>query len=268
MLTIGESEPMKARRETLPYTYFLKWTALNKWYYGVCHAQGCHPSEFWKKYFTSSNHVENLLKEFGNPDFIQIRRTFKDAKRAIWWEKKVLLRMNVLNRVDSLNMNIAGSIIVSPLTYANIVQKRKEDQLKYNTHDQSKEKNPMWAKRWVTNGINNQVIKKDTPTPLGWRDGRITKTTVRKNKQQNLKLKNIVWITNGLENKIIHLNESIPEHWYRGHTVQDKNRLKASAHTIWITDGLANRKVHNDFLIPDGWHRGRSNSFTGRCRNK
>jgi hypothetical protein len=47
-----------------PYTYLIGWSHLNKWYYGRRTAKGCHPSELWVKYFTSSKSVKPRFHEF------------------------------------------------------------------------------------------------------------------------------------------------------------------------------------------------------------
>lgn len=259
---------MKANAETLPYTYFIKWTALNKWYYGVRYAKGCHPSEFWNKYFTSSTYVKKILNEFGNPDVIQIRKTFSSPEKSVEWEKKVLEKMKVLKRDDSLNMNIAGSIIISPEMYINIAQKRKSSRSSYNNWDTSKEKNPMWEKLWITNGTISKVVKKDAVIPDGWRAGRVMNSAKGENNYNSSSLKNTIWITNGIENKRINPNEIIPSDWYKGHTVKDSNTIRGSADTIWITNDIENKKIHKNSLIPNGWKRGRTNSFPGRWDKK
>ena len=58
-----------------PYTYLLGWSEHNTWYYGVRYAKGCHPSDIWKKYFTSSKHVKNFVKMHGDPDVIEDRKS-------------------------------------------------------------------------------------------------------------------------------------------------------------------------------------------------
>lgn len=90
------------------YTYLIGWSQQNKWYYGVRYAKGCKPSELWRTYFTSSQYVTLFRKRFGEPDIIQIRKTFTCKNKAILWENKVLKRMNVicdekwLNRTNNL----------------------------------------------------------------------------------------------------------------------------------------------------------------------
>lgn len=92
-----------------PYTYRITSKTTGQHYYGVRHAQGCHPSEFWIEYFTSSNHVRDLITRYGKDDFIiEIRKTFTSKKKAVLWERKVLKRLNVLNRDDWLNKHIPG----------------------------------------------------------------------------------------------------------------------------------------------------------------
>jgi hypothetical protein len=91
-----------------PYTYLIGWSQLNKFYYGVRFAKGCRPDDLWNSYFTSSKHVEKLRHEVGEPDIIQVRKTFADGEAALSWEHKVLQRMCVvkderfLNRYDGM----------------------------------------------------------------------------------------------------------------------------------------------------------------------
>lgn len=93
---------------TTPYTYLIGWTHLNKWYYGVRYAKGCNPTELWKTYFTSSKHVKEFRAINGEPDVVEIRKTFDCAKSSQRWENKVLKSMRVvsdekwLNKTDNL----------------------------------------------------------------------------------------------------------------------------------------------------------------------
>ena len=78
-----------------PYTYHIAWTGLNLHYYGVRYASDCHPNDFWNTYYTSSKVVCQYRETHGEPDVIEIRRTFKDSDTARAWESKVLRRLNV-----------------------------------------------------------------------------------------------------------------------------------------------------------------------------
>ena len=75
-----------------PYTYFIQWSKTGMKYYGVRYAKDCHPSDFWVTYFTSSDTVSEYVQEHGNPDIIQIRKTFDNTTRARLWEHTVLKR--------------------------------------------------------------------------------------------------------------------------------------------------------------------------------
>jgi len=87
-----------------PYTYLIGWTNHNKWYYGVRYAKNCNPADLWTKYFTSSKKVKAFRKMYGEPNIIQIRKTFKDSKSAKLWEDKVLRRMEVHIKDEWLNI--------------------------------------------------------------------------------------------------------------------------------------------------------------------
>jgi hypothetical protein len=88
-----------------PYTYLIGWSSHNKWYYGVRFAKNCHPSDFWKSYFTSSKKVKSLRKQIGDPDVIQIRKTFLSAEKARIWESKVIKRMGAPSKPEWLNQS-------------------------------------------------------------------------------------------------------------------------------------------------------------------
>jgi hypothetical protein len=93
---------------TIPFTYHIAWSNIDKHYYGVRYAKGCNPNTFWKTYFTSSKLVMEYRQKYGEPDVIEIRRIFNDVNRAIIWEHKVLRRLNVLNSKKWLNQSIGG----------------------------------------------------------------------------------------------------------------------------------------------------------------
>jgi hypothetical protein len=87
-----------------PYTYLVGWTQHKIFYYGSRYGKGCHPSDLWKKYFTSSKEVAKKRLELGEPDLVQVRRTFETPQQAMFWEKRVLRRMKTHRREDFLNI--------------------------------------------------------------------------------------------------------------------------------------------------------------------
>jgi NUMOD3 motif len=87
----------------IPYTYLIGWSNLNTYYYGVRYSKDCNPSDLWVTYFTSSDHVKEFRSLHGDPDIIQIRKTFNKPKDARLWECKVLKRMDVVNKQQWIN---------------------------------------------------------------------------------------------------------------------------------------------------------------------
>lgn len=87
----------------IPYTYLIGWSELNKYYYGRRTAKNCNPSELWKTYFTSSRLVKQFRLDNGEPDIIQVRRTFTDKKKCSLWECKFLERINAQHNSKFLN---------------------------------------------------------------------------------------------------------------------------------------------------------------------
>ena len=114
-----------------PYTYLIGWSKQNKFYYGVRYARNCDPSELWVTYKTSSKHVKNFISKHGNPDIIQIRKTFNTPDAARLWEHKVLRRLKVTSNDKYINQTDNISIQNSPehyeymAYYNSIVQKGK-----------------------------------------------------------------------------------------------------------------------------------------------
>lgn len=87
-----------------PYTYLIGWPEHGKYYYGARWCRNCHPSDLWVKYFTSSKVVAEKRQQWGEPPFIQVRRTFNVVDDAKNWEWRVLRRMNARSHEKLLNL--------------------------------------------------------------------------------------------------------------------------------------------------------------------
>lgn len=89
---------------TTPYTYLIKHIPTGKVYYGCRYAEGCHPSDLWITYKTSSKYVRELIEQYGAESFhFEVRKIFNDKNSCRMWESKVLRRMKVVSRDDFLN---------------------------------------------------------------------------------------------------------------------------------------------------------------------
>lgn len=95
----------KEKLPFIPFCYHLCWSPQNKHYYGVKYGQDSHPSVLWNPYKTSSNYVKQYIEEFGDPDIIEVRKTFIAWKEAVTWENKFLRKINAAFNEDWLNMS-------------------------------------------------------------------------------------------------------------------------------------------------------------------
>ena len=102
--TIQNNNFIHTTIDRTPYTYLIGWKALDKWYYGVRYGKGVHPSDLWVTYFTSSKHVKKFRELHGEPDIIEIRKTFDSIDSARNWEDKVIDRMNMVYSERFLNL--------------------------------------------------------------------------------------------------------------------------------------------------------------------
>ena len=100
---------MTKNKQYIPFTYLIGWSKHNIWYYGMRYAQNTTPDDLWSNYFTSSKYVKNFRIEYGEPDVIQVRKTFTTKEAAIKWEHTVLKRLKVLTLDKWLNKNIGGT---------------------------------------------------------------------------------------------------------------------------------------------------------------
>lgn len=96
--------------EYIPYTYLIGWSKLDKWYYGsqTSLIRKAHPSNLWTIYYTSSNYVKKFRELHGEPDVVQVRRTFKDRRSALMWEHKVLKKLKAHRSSRWLNQSVGG----------------------------------------------------------------------------------------------------------------------------------------------------------------
>lgn len=220
-----------------PFTYYLYWSNLDLHYYGVRFARNCHPSDLWTKYFSSSSYVNRLRKNYGDPDIIQIRKTFPSVNQAKNWETTVLRRISALSKMNWLNCanqsirvrkNFDGYLspnfgyIFSPLQKVNKSTQYKKHKWWNNGISQCFREIPPnnsysrgrllfnnigarigatinSQKYWITNGIDEKMIFRTDCIPNGYSPGRIQ--SVLKGKS-NIHARGTYWWTNGTETKM------------------------------------------------------------------
>lgn len=115
--------------EHIPYTYLIGWSKQDRWYYGVQYASRCtvaNPNNLWTSYFTSSKAVKQFRAEFGEPDVVQIRKTFNCKKAAIEWEARVLQKLKAASNPRWINRNVKGSVYVSEERQIELDSRRRQ----------------------------------------------------------------------------------------------------------------------------------------------
>lgn len=187
------------------YTYFIGWSDQQRGYYGARYGKGCHPSDLWKTYFTSSKQVMKFREQYGEPDIIEVRRIFPTARQARLWESKVLDRINAASHPKLLNRrNGSWKWALYEKTPEDIektaakLRGRKQSKdhiensrkarigLKHTTEHNHKISEsgrgiPQPAsfgpkisnKIWINDGKHHKRLDKNLSIPLGWQVGRI-----------------------------------------------------------------------------------------------
>jgi len=169
------------------YTYLIKCTINNKFYYGVRWGNKVPPSEdLWVKYFTSSKVIKNLINQYGKEAFLfEVRKVFTTKQEAIAWEETVLRRLRVLKSSDIwLNKCISKAIrydihprkgaIVSEETKKKISNSNKGKPKFTEEHKLIMSKNRSGSKHWNygntwseesknKNKLSNQITRKQNP---------------------------------------------------------------------------------------------------------
>ena len=167
---------MTKRKQQIPYTYLIGWSHLNIWYYGSKTGKDAAPDTFWKTYFTSSKHVKNFRKEHGEPDVIEVRKTFSCPLKAREWEHKTLWRLKVVPDSKWLNKSYGnGKFHTSGMT--NIVTPEGNIITVPTDHPMiiaGEYINVNGNKKWYNDGIICKKFKIGTQ-PCGWTEGDLRK---------------------------------------------------------------------------------------------
>lgn len=203
-----------------PYTYLIGWSKHNLYYYGVRYKLGCTPEDFWVSYFTSSKRVNKIRNQYGEPDIIEIRKTFQSKDKAILWEQKVLHRLNVVKNPRWINANAAGAFKIDE----EILKKRGEKISK----TLKERKYVPWNKGrtgfdWGTKGIpksEEAKLKMRKPRNNSSKMGRYKRTDATKNKLVN-RWSGCRWYNDGVNQKLC--KEKPNENWILGRIIRCKS---------------------------------------------
>jgi hypothetical protein len=213
------------------FTYCLTFKSSGQRYYGVRYAKGCHPSDLWTIYFSSSWLIKKLIKSHGLDAFsYEIRRTFDSPEKARIWEAKVLRRLNAADNLSWLNLSN------SRIRSSNKVRNQKID-IAYNEilpvrktrseHSRSKQLNSKWMYNPKTGKEHSVQSNKRLQFEADgylygrslkcseWTSSSAKKRTGEKNgaygrKRSDLSARNRLpkaWINNGINSKLVNRSE-------------------------------------------------------------
>lgn len=216
-------------------------------YIGVRYAKGCHPTDLWVTYFTSSSLVKKLIGQFGKDDFIvRVIHTYpNDPSAAILREARyfefIKKRDDYLNityssgcqdlRISSKGGKVGGAVVYAKkvgifrsdddrrawASAAGKVSGAKQRDLKLGIHGLSKEQRLINCSKGGKNGgFTNPELQRE----LGKRGGP--------------KNKGFVWLTNGTHSikysPKLQLEKSVEDFlkenptYYKGRTLCQKSK--------------------------------------------
>lgn len=260
--------------ENVYFTYLIGWSKSDIWYYGVRYKDNSPPETLWLDYFTSSKYVAQYRIKYGEPDVIQIRKTFTNKKLAKNWEDKVLRRMNVQSTPKWLNKSNNNSFY--NVTGDADIGKAISDGIK-------KSKKGVKGKKCYNNGLENKFFTCGT-NPDGWVKGKLQS---EQNKAHMKKLNSEVLtkekrLESGKKHSLKTTGKPKPPDF--GKKVSEANKGKSKPHTIGdnnvsrrpdvkekISNKMKGRKFFTDgsklyFVRPDigeknGWILTSTNEF-------
>jgi len=198
-----------------PYTYYIGWTGLNVWYYGVRHAKGCNPNDLWVRYFTSSKYVSEYREKYGEPDVIHIHKTFSTVWEARLYEETVLYNFYNSGRWGSLlNQNIRGS---------NCLTEHSEETKERIGEANSGENSPNYGKP-IPESIKQKI--RDSKVGSNHSEGSIQRMRDAKRKDAKLTKEDVISIR---ENKHMPYNELVEQFGISKTTISRIIKYKAWA---------------------------------------
>ena len=226
----------------IPYTYLIGWKKLNKFYYGRRTSKNCHPEEFWKTYFTSSEAVKLFRKENGEPDIIEIRKIFKDIESCRIWEHRVLLRLNAARNDKFLN-------------------KRNGDKSNiFNTSNTKLAKDPLTGLKLGSFPLDDPKWK--TGEIIHINKGRIVSDSTRQKQSANRKGTVLVFIPEENRNRRISIHD---ERWISGELqAANKGTLKGKKCTDEHISNRVKSRILNGNVLSKESRNKMSNTRKGK----
>lgn len=153
------------------YTYFIKWSFLDRSYYGVRYTLELNDrspeDDFWHVYQSSSEVVKEFIIENGEPDIKCIDRKFDTANEALEYERKILRANKVVEDERWLNKNygdhrphMVGE--KNPMYGKRHTAATKKLISESNKNRFAGEKNPMYGKKGEEHPAYGNILQPET----------------------------------------------------------------------------------------------------------
>lgn len=269
----------------IAYTYYLYHKPTGQKYYGVRYSKKCHPSDLWITYFSSSQTVSDLIKEYGIDSFkFEVRKTFDSVDKARKWEQRVLWRLKVVRKRDWINKSY-GTGWTDHVTVGMLGKKHSEETKAKMKISQTGENNGFYGKTHskitkekiskAHKGVSrpwtlDRIVSDETRRKISKsNEGKIMSDSAKKKisdtlmchsvsnetkqKQSDIRKKN-KWWTNGVVSTQAELSPG--ENWKRG---------RGSFNRSWYTNGISSVCVIES-EVPNGYFKGRT--ISNETRNK
>ena len=241
------------------YTYYLYHVPTGKKYYGSRAANKCEPEmDLWNEYFSSSDLVESLIKEYGKDSFVaEVRKKFDVAQDARDWEDRVLRKLKVVEKDDWLNQAYTFGPYHADNTGRVHGDREKEKQSKSMLEhwETRPEKRLAYSER--TSGEKNPMFGVHRFGESAPNFGRKQSDAQRKATAERMKLQML-----GNKRALGSKQSEKRKDEEREHTTQrwqiklaDPNYVHHSAGRKWIHNivTLKRRVIKADESLPDGW---------------
>lgn len=242
---------MNIYKNYIPFTYLIGWTIHNKWYYGRRTAKNCHPNDLWTNYFSSSKEVKNFRKQYGEPDIIQIRKTFPNNPNACkLWECRVLEKIDAKNNYKFLNKKNGDhkwdTTGISPTIYEDTLEKRKKTCLKnYNSENafsNEEIKNKIKRTNYLKYGVENPSCSDEIKTKKQqtcYENFGVTNPSKSKEIQTKKKLTSLI------KNGVTHHSKIKKECFYCGIISTEKHEMQCLKNPNRVVFGFKKEKHPN-----------------------
>lgn len=207
-----------------PFTYIITFLPTGQKYYGVRTKRGCHPTQLWNSYFTSSKVVHQLIEQHGCDAFeVEIRKTFSTKEQALLWEHRFLKKVNAARNPKFLNQNNGDRKF-----YGGGVPKgfrHSDDARRRMSINSSGEKNPNYGKKF-----SEETRRKISESHKGKKHSveSLHKMSLAQKGQNNPNYgKKFHWWNDGIRNKLV--EECPGEGWTKGRLWSPGHREKMEA---------------------------------------